>query len=165
MISFFLILGAGEIGQVCTQINVVTVVAVGFPVYAAAGEVAGQTVVYEVFLFACKQAEGCGTFLGFCVFENKFECSLKPVLGRIFHWKWKAVASSIFCILCTMVIAEKNIFLDFEFGIVFVLQQKKICNGCVAAEKSGAFKVAAEVFKILKVHSYKVLTKLCKIKL
>ena len=47
MIALFLIKGAGEVGQVCAQIDVVAVVAVGFPVYAAVGEVAGQAAVYE----------------------------------------------------------------------------------------------------------------------
>lgn len=64
-----------------------------------------------------------------------------------------------------MVIAEKDIFMDFELSIVFFLQQKKICDGCVAAKKSGACKIAAKVLKILKIHSYKLITKLCKIKL
>ena len=42
MIALFLILRARKVGQIASEINVVAVVAVGFPVYAAAGEMAEQ---------------------------------------------------------------------------------------------------------------------------
>ena len=125
MIALFLILRARKVGQIASEINVVAVVAVGFPVYAAAGEVAGQAIVYECFLFACYQAKSCRAILGLSIFKNEFQGCFKPVFRSLFHWKGKTVTASVFV---AVIIAEKDIFLNFEFCIIFFLQQKKICN-------------------------------------
>ena len=125
VISLFLILRTWKIGQIASEVDVVAVVAVGFPGDGAVWKVLGQAVVYEGFLFACYQAKAYRAILGLGIFKNDFQGCFKPVFRGLFHWKGKTIAASVFV---AVIIAEKDIFLNFEFCIIFFLQQKKICN-------------------------------------